>query len=171
MKIFEIDASGCDIFNKGYTIAVAEQNNDNGKLAYKFSEKVIQNILAKYGRGEYGYLPSKKGKAYLKVRVYCIAIYYLFKELKLRLRDLREAHLLICRDLYGHEQGIKDNLAQLLVIGLNINVIDINFVTLPNDSIADNFAFLVRLDKRNELIKNCVSISSEDFDRLLKKKK
>ena len=108
---FEIDVSGSDLLEKDYTIVIAD-NNDIIR-GYKFDEKTIQVIKARYGEGRYRYKISSQGKAFLKVRIYCIIIYYLFKDISEKIK-YKKLVLNICRDFQGHEKDIKSNLISLL---------------------------------------------------------
>ncbi|MDD5148519.1 MAG: hypothetical protein PHH08_03585 [Candidatus ainarchaeum sp.] len=168
MKTFEIDVSGSDIFEKDFTIVVAEENNSNVILAYKFTEQISRVILSRHGQNLYRYPPSKNGKANLKVRLYCVAIHYIFKELKKRLK-LTDACLLVCRDFSGHEPDIQQSLAHLLEEALHIQL-EIVFTRLQKGSIADRYAFLIRKDTHNKFTKMRILISLEEFEIFMQKK-
>lgn len=164
---FEIDVSGSDIFAHGYTIVVAEAGNGRRMLAHKFADAVVQVLRARHGQGEYRYPNSKRGKSDLKIRLYCVAIYYLFKELKRR-HKFKDANLDVCRDFSGNEADIKQSLQHLLGsrLGLRINV---NFVKLPKGSIADKYSSAIRRDKSNRLKKFCLELGVSEFEAFLVK--
>ena len=83
---FEIDVSGEDIFNKNYVICVAD---NNGLIkGFKVNSKFSLIIHSRYGQNMYRYRKSRKGKANLKIRLYCVIIYHLFKSLNLRNNEL-----------------------------------------------------------------------------------
>lgn len=164
--LFEIDVSGSDIFEKDYTILVAEENNKGLMLGHKFSNKIIKVIGARHGQGIYRYARSKKGKTNLKIRIYCVAIYYIFKELKRRAR-LKKVSLKICRDFPGKEAQIMQNLKQLLGKGLKLEL-EMEFLKLPKDSIADSYAYLLRKDKQNKFTQYLLPIELDEFEVFLK---
>ena len=161
---FEIDVSGSDLLEKDYTIVISD-NNDIIK-GYKFDEKTIQVIKARYGEGRYRYKISSQGKAFLKVRIYCIIIYYLFKDILDKIK-YKKLVLNICRDFQGHEKDIKSNLISLLKDKLGL-LFEMRYVTLPKNSNADKYAHLMRKDRKN-LIKGYVKISYKDIEKLLLK--
>ncbi|MFH1257081.1 MAG: hypothetical protein V1494_07380 [Candidatus Diapherotrites archaeon] len=163
---FEIDVSGSDIFEKDYTILVAERGNSKILLAYKFSDKNALTIRSRHGEGKYRYPYSKAGKSNIKVRLYCVAIYFLFKELKKRFK-LKDVTLAVCRDFSGNESKIKQNLEFLLGTKLGLNV-SIAFQKLPKNSIADKYAFLIRHDTLNKFSSCCIKIKVEEFEEFLK---
>ena len=75
---FEVDVSGDDLFSNGYSIVVAK-DHDIIK-GFKFDRKLIQILRARQGEGRYRYPLTLRGKSFLRVRIYCIVIYYLFKD-------------------------------------------------------------------------------------------
>lgn len=160
---FEIDVSGEDLLNKDYTICVA--NNDGIIKGFKFSEKLIKDLNSKFGQKLYKYPKSKKGKSDLKVRIYCVVIYYLFKSLKLS----GEISLTICRDFIGRENDIKKSLIYFLEkeLGLRLNE-RIYFDKLPRESNAHHYSYLMRFDNKDKM-KTYLELSLEDIERWLKK--
>ncbi len=163
---FEVDVSGPDIFEKDYTVMVAETGKSGVILGHKFSDKNRKIIRAKHGQRQYRYAVSKKGKANLRVRLYCITIYCIFRELKKR-HGLKKVNLDVCRDFSGNEAQIKINLNHFTGKLLKIDI-RMQFVALPKEAAADKYAFLVRHDKLNKLAKLCVPIKLEEFERFLK---
>ncbi len=161
---FEIDVSGEDIFNKNYTICIA--NKDGIIKGFKFDSKLGQVINSRHGQGLYPkYKKSNKGNASLKVRVYCIIIYFLFKSIK---KKIKNVNLAVCRDFSGRENDIKINL-EFLFTKLKIDLGDVMFVKLPSDSSADHYAGLMRQDNKNKM-KTYVNITLKDIEKFLKKK-
>ena len=161
--IFEIDVSGEDIFTKDYTIVIADKNNFI--RGFKFNGELIQDLVLNYSGNKYRYKESKHGKVLLKIRVYCIIIYYLFENLGIRNKEIT---LEICRDFHGHEREITSQLKFFLEnkLGLKINCI---YVRLPKGSNADKYAYLMRKDTKNQ-IKGYAKITLDDIERYLKRK-
>jgi len=159
---FDIDVSGDDIFSNDYTICIA--NKDSIIKGYKMTSETNQIILSRYGQEFYRYKKSKKNKSQLKVRIYCIIIYYLFKSLK----GLKKLTLNICRDFDGKEQDIKNNLDYFLKETLGIGEVEMNFKRLDRDSAADKYAYIMRKDDKNKM-KTYVKISIKEIEKFLKK--
>lgn len=158
---FEIDVSGTDIFEKDYTVCVA--NKDGIIKGFKMTPEFISVINSKFGQNLYRYPKSKNGRVLLRVRLYSILIYFLFKSIKIN----ESITLVICRDFNGRETEIKSNLIYLFgLIGLKIE--RIVFCKLDKGSIADKYAYLMRKDTKNKL-KTYVHISIEDVEKYLKK--
>lgn len=160
---FEIDVSGGDLLNKDYTIVIS---NKGGEIkGFKFNENLVQVLNSRYGEGRYRYAKSKTGKSFLKIRIYCVVIYYLIKSCKIKDKTL---NLDICRDFQGHEKEITSHLNYFLgkLLGYKINI---NYKRLPQDSNADKYAYLMRKDKKN-LVKGYVKISLEDIEIFIRKK-
>lgn len=109
METFEIDVSGQDIFSKDYTIVVADKNNL--VKGFKFDKDIIEKITSNFKLEKYRYKTSRSQQLFLKVRIYCIIIHYLFKEIT-RERKLsgKKVRLEICRDFPGHEREITSQL-------------------------------------------------------------
>ena len=160
---FDIDVAGEDIFSKNYTIVIADKNNVI--RGYKFDEKVIKILKARHGEGKYRYGNSKQQRTYLRIRVYCIIIYYLFKDIihKIEKKDLI---LNICRDFQGHEKDITSSLLSFLRDKLGLKI-EIRYIKLPKNSNADKYAFLMRKDNKNK-IEGYVKVSIDDIEMLLK---
>lgn len=160
---FEVDVSGEDVFSKNYTIVVADRNEI--VRGYKFDEKTIKILKARHGEGRYRYGNSRQDKALMRVRVYCVVIYYLFKNLLPIIADKRVT-INLCRDFQGHEKDITSYLLYFLgnLLGLKI---EIRYVRLDKGSNADKYAFLMRMDKKN-LIDRYVKISIDEIEKFLK---
>jgi len=159
---FEIDVSGNDLLSKNYTICVA--NKDGIIKGFKFSEKLVKDLSSRYGQHMYRYKKSKKDKASFKVRLYSIAIYHLFKSLKIK----KNISLNICRDFQGRENDIRENLKFLLIKKLGLNMDNIHFTKLDKGSNADKYAFLMREDAKNKM-NTYVKIELDAFEKWLKK--
>ena len=158
---FEIDVSGVDLLSKNYTIVIADKNNII--RGFKFSEDFIKKINSRYGEGKYRYQKSQHGKSLLKIRIYCIVIYHLFKKIKFKDQSV---NLDICRDFHGHERDISSNLKNFLEGKLGLKL-SIKYLKLPRGSNADKYAYLMRNDTKN-LIGNYVEISLKDIEKYLK---
>ena len=169
---FEIDVSGFDIFEKNYTIVVAEKEKGKLLLGYKFTERTIGNLRSRFGQGKYNKCPASKSyKSGFKVRLYCIVIYHLFREIKRRNPKMGETCLDICRDFDGRENQIRQSLRSFLCDGLGISTPQdgMHFQKLPRGSIADTYAHLLRKDVRNKFSKHVIEIHVDEFEKLLKK--
>jgi hypothetical protein len=162
---FDIDVSGTEIFSKNYTIVIADKNSLI--KGFKFNEEIIQVLKARYGEGKYRYTKSKKHKSLFAVRVYCIIIYYLFKNIQEKLEN-KDLVLNICRDFSGKENDIKIMLTTFLKENLNLKSITFYFSTLPKGSNADKYAFIMRQDRKN-LLKTYVRITVKEIEQFLKK--
>ncbi len=161
--IFEIDVSGEDILSKDYSICIADK--DRIIKGFKFNEKLIKDLSSRYGQEFYRYKKSQKEKALFKVRIYCIAIYYIFKSIKIK----KDLSLVICRDFDGKENDIKENLKFFIDKKLRLKLDNnINFTRLDKDSTAHRYAFLMRKDKKNKL-PVYTKIILRDFEEFLKK--
>lgn len=135
-------------------------------LGYKFDEETINIILSRWGQGKYRYNKSKKGKANLRVRLYLVCIYYIFKNLKSKIKN-KKIKLDICRDFNGREFDIKQFL--YLYLSRMGFVVDINFTKLSKDSIADKYAFLIKNDSKNLMNKYLIKIKISEIECFLEK--
>lgn len=159
---FDIDVSGEDLFSKDYTICIA--NHDGIIKGFKFNEKFIQVLRARHGQGQYRYKNSKKQKSLFKLRLYCIAIHYLFKSIK----NLSTISLTICKDFDGKANDINFNLEHFLGNKLGILIESIHHEKLRNNSNAHKYAYLMRKDKKNKM-NTYIKISLEEIEQFLKK--
>lgn len=158
---FEIDVSGGDLLSKNYTIVVASK--DDIVRGFKFDESLVKIIGSRYGEGKYRYKKSQQGKSFLKIRIYCIIIYYLFKSIKIKNKNI---NVEICRDFHGHEREITSNLKYFLEKKLGL-ILNYRYIKLQKGSNADKYAYLMRNDRKN-LVKGYVKISLEDIEKFLK---
>ena len=173
MMIFEIDVSGEDLFNKDYTIVVAEKNGNSAEpliYGYKFNEQTIQILKSRHGEGRYKYGSSHTQKALLKIRVYSIVIHYIFEFIHSQKKILDDGiNLVLCRDFSGRENDIRANLKYLLTDIQKLQINSIYFCKLDKGSNADRYAFLMRKDRKNTMKNNYVTISLDQFEQYLKK--
>lgn len=158
---FDIDISGEDLLNKDYTVCVANERIIKG---FKINANLAGIISSRYGQNIYRYKKSKKGKALLKIRIYSIIIYYLFKSIN----PSSSIILNICRDFDGREEDIKSNLNYFLVNLLGIQIDKIDFHKLNSNSNAHKYAYLMRKDNKNKL-STYVNISLNNIEKYLKK--
>jgi len=162
MKEFEVDVSGEDLLNKDYTICIAD--NDGIIKGFKFDNELISILCSRYGQGIYRYKKSSRGKTMLKVRIYCVVIYYLIKSLNTK----KDFSLTLCRDFIGWENEIKNNL-EFLIKNIGIDLKEkINFTKLSSESNAHKYAYMMRIDDKNKM-STYIKISLEDFEKWLKK--
>ena len=159
----EIDVSGEDLLNKNYSICVA--NKDGLIKGFKFDENLVKVLSSRYGQGMYRYKKSKKGKTNLKIRLYCVIIYYLFKSLNIK----EEISLVLCRDFMGWEKEIKENLIFFLHNKLGLNLYKIYFDRLHPESNAHKYAYMMRIDTKDKMKDIYVKISLEEIEKWVKK--
>ena len=164
---FEIDVSGQDLFHDNFVICVAEKDKDGGSIikGFKFTKELIDNLISNWKKGEYKYLPTKNKTGLFKVRIYCIILYYIFKEIK----DKEKISLTICRDFKGHENDIDFNLKFFLGEKLQLNLGKPLHQKLPPQSKAHWYAYLMSKDSEN-LLKTYISLKLEDIELFLKRK-
>lgn len=160
---FEIDVSGEDILNRNYTVVLADKN-DLVK-SFKFNQDLIRVLRSRQGEGRYRYPTSKQGKSLLRVRLYCIIVYYLFRSVNIKNKIV---YIDICKDFYGHEKDISSNLRYFLgeKLGLNIHI---RYLKLPKESNADKYAYLMRKDVKNKM-QGYVNIRLKEIEKFLIKK-
>lgn len=161
---FDIDVSGEDILSKNYSICVADKNETI--RGFKFSEEMVSALTSNYQHGLYKYSKSKKRRALLKVRIYSIVLFYLFRSLKLK---NKEFSLNICRDFDGREKDIENNLRYFLEISLGFKITNFSFGKLDKKSTAHEYARLMRMDNKNLMKTSYVNISLEEIEKFLKK--
>lgn len=164
MQDFDIDVSGEDIFSRNYTVCVADRGNII--KGFKIRKEFIRTINSRYVQCLYRYKRSKKARTLLKIRIYSIIIFNIFKEIKPK----NEIKLNICRDFNGREEDIKSNLNYFLKDLLKLNVREFSFNRLPSDSIAHRYAYLMSKDTKNKL-KTYINISIPEFETFLKSTK
>lgn len=144
---FEIDVAGYDMFSdRDFTICIAK---DDGTIVkgFKFNKGLIDSLILdwkankfryKYDQGE-----SKRGR--LKVRIYSIIVYYLFKNLE----KLDFLSLTLCRDFKGRENEINQNFKFLLENVLGVKIGKPQYQKLSPSSYAHVYSTMMRRDKRN----------------------
>jgi hypothetical protein len=164
---FEIDVSGQDLFEENYVICVAEKDKiENSKIrGFKFSKEFSEKLQENWNKGKYKYSPTPNKRGLLKVRIYSIVLFYIFKELKIK----EPVSLTICRDFKGHENDIEMNLDFFLKEKLKIKLGKPLHQKLPNDSKAHWYAYMMTKDSEN-LLNTYINISLGDIEKFLKLK-
>jgi len=163
---FEIDVSGYDIFNDGgYVICIANGDKETIKW-FKFSKDLMEHLKLNWKKGGYKYGLSNKQRGFLKVRLYSIIIYYLFKSIKENIKE--EIELKICKDFPGHKNDINVNLKNFIEKLLSVKIRLIRHEKLPRSSNAHLYAHLINKDKYNLFTYN-IHINLEDIEKYLKK--
>src|SRR3989338_579450 len=159
---FDVDVSGEDIFSPDFTICIADR--ESKIRGFRFSSELISTLNSRFSAGEYRYEKSKKGRSQLKVRVYCIMIYFLFRSMK----PSTPLNLTLCRDFYGKEEDIRNNLKFFLVERLYLGIERIDFRKLEDSSNAHKYSYLMRKDTKNQM-KTYVKIGIDEIEEFLKK--
>lgn len=160
---FEIDVSGEDLLEKGYVICIA--NKKGIVKGFKIKEPLLKILKSRRGEEKYRYKKSQPGNSLFKIRLYCIIIYYLFKTIKFKNNEII---LEICRDFQGHEREITSQLKYFLEDKLGLKI-EIRYLKLPKESIADRYSFLMRKDNKNKM-DTYVKINLEEIEKYLLKK-
>ncbi len=169
---FEIDVSGNDLFtNPKYTICIASKDKIGGKSiikGYKISEEIKKTLITKWKNNQYRYeyTKSERTRGSFKIRIYCIIIYYLFKSLNIK----EKISLTICRDFFGRESTIRQNLRFLLEVKGGMKMGIPLFQRLSHSSLAHWYAKMMANDSENRL-DTYVKITLEDIEKFLNKKK
>ena len=164
---FEIDVAGYDMFrDKDFTICIAK---DDGSLikGFKFSRELINSLILnwKSNKYKYDYNKAETKRGILKVRIYSIILYYLFKSIQ----KPNFTSLTICRDFKGRENEIKQSLKFFLEKEIGIKMGKPLFQKLSKSSYAHIYASMMRRDKRN-LLNSYVNINLKDIEKYLIKK-
>jgi hypothetical protein len=161
---FEVDVSGEDILNKDYTICVA--NKDSFIKGFKFDEKILGVLSSKFSQENYKYKKSKNGRSAFKIRLYCLVIYYIFKNSGIK----GDVSLKLCRDFTGKDQEIKENLKFFLENQLGLDIKErIFFGKLSIEANAHKYACLMRMDTKDKM-STYIRITQEEFERWLIKR-
>lgn len=158
---FDIDVSGEDILSPNFTVCVANNNIVKG---FKMSAELVAALNERYSQGNYKYKGSKSGRANFRVRLYCIIVYHLFEDIL----PEEEIELDICRDFNGKEHDTETNFNYFLKDILEINIREMRFTKLENDSPADTYAYIMRKDTKNKL--DYVGITLDNLEEFLRKK-
>lgn len=165
---FDIDVSGEDIFKKDFTICVADRNDII--LGFKFTRMLLDDLIHNFRNNKYKYLSkSKAGISIFKIRLYSIAIYYIFQKLIKIFRGIKEEELIIqfCKDFYHHENDIKSNLSYFLKELLGLNITRFLSESVPKGANADHYAYLISKDTKNKF-KGMIKISLQEFEEFLR---
>lgn len=162
---FDIDISGEDLLKKDYSICVCS-SDEKIILGYKFDKDILQILKSRLGQNFYRYSCSQKDKANFKVRLYCIAIYCIFKQVNPKARF----SLRICSDFDGKQEQIRQQLINFLSEKLQLNITgnELHFEKIEKGKTADKYAFLMNKDTSNKL-SIYIKIKLENFEEWLKK--
>ncbi len=161
---FEIDMSGCDIFESrcahGSVIGIS---NYGGLIrGFQLNKELVVSLKVNWQKGKYFCKCSKRGLGFFKAMVYSAIICGLFESIK----DLTNVDIEICRDFRWHENNIEQRLKKLLRKKLGIQVNSINTHTLLNGCDVDNYVYLMFKDKYN-LLSTYVNLSLADIEKFL----
>ena len=161
---FEIDMSGCDIFDNGTPYgSVVGISDYNGIIrGFQLNQELVNNLKANWKKGKYFCKFSKRGFGFFKAMVYSAIICNLFESIK----NLIDVDIEICRDFHWHENNIEQRLKKLLRKKLGIQVNSIKSHTLPNGCDVDNYVYLMFRDKYN-LLSTYVNLSLQDIEKFL----
>ena len=130
MEIFEIDVCGEDLLKGNYAICVASKE---GKIVegFRINHSLAKILNSRWGQELYRYSKSRHGKSKLKIRIYSIIIYFIFK----KINPKGSFALNICRDFDGQEGDIKEMLKYFLIKRLSLDIGDrFYFCKLPGNS-------------------------------------
>ncbi len=159
---FEIDVSGMDLLSKNYTICVASKDGSIIR-GFKFNSHLVNILASRFYQGLYQYKKSVKGNVIFKIRIYSIIVFFTFKSIKANSISLN-----VCKDFYGRENEIKDNLDYFLGQLLKLNILELKFGKLEKTSFADTYAYLMSKDNKNKM-KTYIQISLDDIEEFLLK--
>lgn len=161
---FEIDMSGCDIFENGTAYgSVIGISDYNGMIrGFQLNQELVDNLKVNWNKGKYFCKPSLRGLGFFKAMVYSAIICGLFESIE----NPRSIDIEVCRDFRWHENNIEQRLKKLLKKKLGIIVNSIKSHTLPNGCDVDNYVYLMFRDKYN-LLSTYVNLSLEDIEKFL----
>jgi len=157
---FEIDMSGCDIFQVGAVVGLSDYNGIIKGV--QLNKETIEALISNWGEGRYFCKYSKRGLGFFKAMVYSAIVCCLIESAG----KFSEVDLEICRDLHYHENNIKQRLRKLIRKKLKMNIGDIVIHTLPHGSDIDNYVYLMFKDKYN-LLPTYINPRLEDVERFL----
>ena len=158
---FEVDVSGEDLLSRDFVVCLASKDGITIK-GFKTTSEIVEKLALNHRAGKYRYDYSKKGKANLKIRLYCGIVYYLVKS-----TQAEKVMLLLCKDFDGREDDIKNALNYLLESKLGLNVEGILFSRLEKDALAHKYAYLMRKDSLNQM-KTYINISFQELEEFVK---
>ena len=161
---FEIDMSGCDIFENGtiYGSVICISDYNGMIRGFQLNQGLVDNLKANWQKGRYFCKHSKRGLGFFKAMVYSAIICGLFESIE----NPITIDIEICRDFCWHENNIEQRLRKLLKKKLGILVNSIKSHTLPKGCDVDNYALLMFRDKYN-LLSTYVNLSLEDIEKFL----
>ena len=160
MQIFEIDVCGEDLLKGDYSVCVASKDG-SVVVGYRLEKFFAKILNSRWGQGLYRYEKSRRGKSKLKIRIYTLIIYHIFREINSK----GPISLNICRDFDGQDADIRIRLRDLLENKLGLLIEErYYFCKLSGHSFAHKGAYLIYKKKFNGLIK----INQKEFEEKLK---
>ena len=161
---FEIDMSGCDIFENGCVHgSVIGISNYNGMIrGFQLNDELVNDLKKNWKAGKYFCKSSKRQGGFFKAMVYSAIICGLFESIE----NPGSINITICRDFRYHENNIEQRLKKLLRKKLNIQVNSIKSCTLPGGCDIDNYVYLMYKDTYN-LLSTYVNLSLTDIEKFL----
>jgi len=161
---FEIDMSGCDIFENGthYGSVIGISNYKGLIKGFQLNRRIINDLKENWQKGKYFCRYSQRGLGFFKAMVYSAIICGLFESIK----NLTEVDIEICRDFRWHENNIEQRLKKLLRKKLGIQVNSIKTHTLPKGCDIDNYVYLMFRDNYN-LLPTYVNLSLQNIEKFL----
>ena len=160
MQIFDIDVCSEDLLNGDFSVCFASKD---GKVVqgFRIGKELSKIINSRWGQGMYKYKKSKKGKGNLKVRIYTVIVYFIFKKINPKV----PIALNICRDFDGQEAYIREMFGYFLERRLYLKIDNrFYFCKLSGNSFAHKGAY--ELNKKK--IKSRVIMSLENIERYIK---
>ncbi|OIO64229.1 hypothetical protein COY28_02355 [Candidatus Woesearchaeota archaeon CG_4_10_14_0_2_um_filter_57_5] len=154
----EVDVSGEDILSVHYSICVADETG--AIRGYKMSQDTAATLSRRHSQECYRYRNTLKGTANLRVRLYVIIAAKLINNLK-----HGPIHLALCNDFDGRQSDIRSSLPDLLI---ESTIQSINFTQLKKDSLAHQYAYLMRKDRQDHL-QFYLPLSLDEIEKHLKK--
>src|SRR4030042_1121972 len=110
--LIEIDKSGSDFFEKGYSIAVVKDKTE--VYGYKVSQEITDRLLHLFKNNELGIDTSKfnksKQRVRIKVRAHSACIILIIKEIIKDFGGFENLVINICNDIDGHFDDIRSML-------------------------------------------------------------
>ncbi len=173
IDLFEIDKSGYDVMERDYAIVVVKNN----KLVYgyKINQKCRDDLVRELNQGHLG-INDTKGKIdrlRFKIRLHTAIIILLMKEAVKKREILNDCKILICNDIDGHFQEIKEMLFYHIKVDIpNLEKINIIKSKFPKESLVNVSAKAFRerdTSKTNNYIE--CSFKFEDLKNIIKKRR
>lgn len=161
---FEIDMSGCDIFENGtpYGSVIGISDYKGMIKGFQLNKELVDNLIKNWKQEKYCFKYSRRKSGLFKAMVYSAIICGLLESIE----KPAKIDLEICRDFRWHENNIKQRLRKLLKKKLGTEVGEIKIHTLPHNCDVDNYVYLMYKDKYN-LLSTYVDLSLADIEKFL----